>query len=181
MNRIQKQLTAEARVFHPRLLLAQLLLAPLPAFTGNAIRTQVLRMFGFRIGKRTAIFDVPIISGPDDIYNKLLIGSNCLISVQVYLDLADTITIGDGAAIGPQTMMVTGSHTIGAPQLRLGPMIPMPISIGRGVWLGARCTVLPGVTIGDGAVIAAGSVVTKDIPPNTLAAGTPATIKRNLD
>ena len=181
MNRIRKQITAEARVFHPRLLLAQLLLAPLPAFTGNAIRTQVLRMFGFQIGKRTAIFDVPIISGPDDIYKKLTIGNNCLISVQVYLDLADSITIGDGAAIGPQTMMVTGSHAIGEPHFRLGHMIPMPISIGRGVWLGARCTILPGVTIGDGAVIAAGSIVTKDIPPNSLAAGVPATIKRNLE
>jgi acetyltransferase-like isoleucine patch superfamily enzyme len=54
----------------------------------------------------------------------------------------------------------------------------MPVTIGDNVWMGARVTVLPGVTIGENAVIGAGSVVTKDIPPNAIAVGNPAQVLR---
>jgi acetyltransferase-like isoleucine patch superfamily enzyme len=139
-----------------------------------------MRMFGFHIGPRTHLFDVPMIFGPDDIYGKLSIGSDCKISVQVYIDLADTVTIGDRASIGQQSMLITGNHAIGHPDLRLGRLVPMPICIGNGAWLGARCTILPGVTIGDGAVVGAGSVVTKDVPPHTFVVGFPAVPKKKL-
>jgi acetyltransferase-like isoleucine patch superfamily enzyme len=57
-------------------------------------------------------------------------------------------------------------------------MIPAPIVIGRKVWLGAAATVLPGVTIGDGAIVGAGAVVTKDVPANAIVAGVPAKLIR---
>ena len=60
-------------------------------------------------------------------------------------------------------------------------MHPAPVVIGKNVWLGASVTVVPGVTIGDNAVIAAGAVVTKDVPANTIAAGVPAKVIRELD
>ena len=59
-------------------------------------------------------------------------------------------------------------------------MLPAPIRIGRHVWIGANATVLPGVTIGDGAIIAAGAVVTRDVPENAIVGGVPARIMRQF-
>ena len=76
---------------------------------------------------------------------------------------------------------MTNTHKLGTAEQRATDLIAHPIAIGDGAWLGARCTVLPGVTVGAGAVVAAGSVVTKDVPPNALAAGVPAVVKRMMD
>jgi len=59
-------------------------------------------------------------------------------------------------------------------------VIPAPVHIGRDVWIGANAVILPGVTIGDGAVIAAGAVVTKDVPENTVAGGVPAKVIKSV-
>ena len=59
-------------------------------------------------------------------------------------------------------------------------MFPGPIRIGRNVWIGAHATILRNVTIGDGAVVAAGAVVTKDVPPNTVVAGVPARVIKTI-
>lgn len=56
----------------------------------------------------------------------------------------------------------------------------MPVTIGNDVWIGGRAIVLPGVTVGDGSVVGAGSVVTKDVPPLSLVAGNPAVVMRKL-
>jgi maltose O-acetyltransferase len=71
-------------------------------------------------------------------------------------------------------MFCTSTHEIGSRERRGGKSISIPIKVGNGCWIGARSMILPGVTIGDGCIIAAGSVVTKDCEPNGLYAGTPA-------
>lgn len=81
------------------------------------------------------------------------------------------ITIGDGSQIGHKVTLATLNHGI-APQQR-GTLYPAPIAIGKNVWIGTGTTVIPGVTIGDNSIIGAGSVVTKDIPDNTIAVGNP--------
>lgn len=87
------------------------------------------------------------------------------------------ITIGEGAHIGPDAVLMDGdSHAISP---RSGP-ISAPIEIGDHVWIGARAMVLKGVKIGDGAVVAAASVVTKDVEPGTLVAGSPARYVRDV-
>ena len=64
---------------------------------------------------------------------------------------------------------------------RRGDLEPAPIRVGNDVWIGANATVLPGVTVGDGAVIAAGAVVTRDVPPMTVVGGVPAKIIKHID
>ncbi len=88
------------------------------------------------------------------------------------------IFIGDGALIGHNTVLATLNHGL-LPEERHD-LIPKPIHIGRNVWIGSNSTILSGVTIGDNAVIGAGSVVTKDIPENMIAVGTPAKVVRSI-
>lgn len=77
-------------------------------------------------------------------------------------------------------MLATLNHGLEAEEERHD-LFPAPIHIGRNVWIGANATVLPGVTIGDHAVIAAGAVVTKDVPANTVVGGVPAKVIRMMD
>ena len=107
-------------------------------------------------------------------------GKNIHIGQHVFINTGCTmqdqggIYIYDGALIGHHATLVTLNHDLD-PDHR-GDLHPAPIHIGKKVWLGANVTVLPGVSIGDGAVVAAGAVVTKDVPDNTIAAGVPAKI-----
>ena len=90
------------------------------------------------------------------------------------------IDIGDDVMIGPNVQLISSGHPLD-PALRRKQITTGPIRIGRGVWLAAGATVLQGVEVGDDAVVAAGAVVTKDVPPRTLVAGVPAQVVRALD
>ena len=82
------------------------------------------------------------------------------------------ITIDDGVLIGHNAVLATLNHNQD-PEKRDN-LLPAPIHIGKRVWLGANVTILPGVTIGDNAIVAAGAVVAKDVQPNTVVGGVPA-------
>lgn len=166
--------------WHWRWLLAQCLLAPLPLHVGNRVRAYVMRLAGFDIGHGTVIWETPRITGTGDLYSRLHIGKFCWINVGTFFNLGSTITLGDRVGVGHEVMFLTETHDIGTPDRRTGPVVPMPIKVGAGVWIGARATILPGVTIGEGAVVAAGSLVTKDVPPNVLVAGVPAKVIKEL-
>lgn len=88
------------------------------------------------------------------------------------------ITIGDGTQIGHNVVLATLNHSLNPANRK--DVIPAPIHIGRDVWIGANAVILPGVTIGDGAVIAAGAVVTKNVPENTVAGGVPARVIKTI-
>ena len=94
-------------------------------------------------------------------------GYNCTI-----LDMTEVI-IGDNCMIGPNVGIYTAGHAI-EPKDRNKGGYAIPIKIGNDVWIGGSCTILPGVTIGDNSIIAAGSVVIKDVPSNVIMAGNPA-------
>lgn len=89
------------------------------------------------------------------------------------------IYIGDHALIGHNVVLATLNHHQN-PQKR-GNLIPSAIRIGNRVWIGSHATVLPGVTIGDGAIIAAGAVVTRDVPENCIFGGVPAKFIKKVD
>jgi len=98
----------------------------------------------------------------------------------VWASPSSKIIFGDNLLMGPGAKIFSSNHgtQIGLP-MNIQPPLEKDISIGNDVWLGANAVVLAGVTIGDGAIVAAGSVVTKDIPPYTIVAGVPAApIKR---
>ena len=95
------------------------------------------------------------------------------------LDEAE-VRIGDNVFIGPNCSLITIIHAFEPEQRNAGVMAANPVTIGDNVWIAANVVVLPGVEIGDGAIIGAGSVVTKSIPANTLAAGNPCRVIREI-
>lgn len=111
-------------------------------------------------------------------------GKNIRIGKNVFINSGCTfmdrggITIGDDAFIGPNVCLITENHGL-APNARRS-LISKPIVLESNVWIGARAIVLGGVTVGKNSVIGAGSVVTKDVPPNTVVVGNPARPIKNL-
>lgn len=102
------------------------------------------------------------------------------INHNAYLMDGGSITIGSHCFIGPNCGMYTATHPIAAELRNRGLEKALPIVIGNNCWLGSNVTILPGVTIGDNAVIGAGSVVTKDVPANVVASGNPCRIIRPI-
>ncbi|MCU1741496.1 acyltransferase [Pseudomonas sp. 20S_6.2_Bac1] len=90
------------------------------------------------------------------------------------------ILLGARCDIGHGVEFIPGSHEIGSSHRRAGTGTALPITVGAGCWLGAKSLVLGGVSIGEGAIVAAGSVVTRDVAPNTMVAGVPAVMKKQL-
>jgi len=97
----------------------------------------------------------------------------------VMLDVCP-ITIGDNTMFGPRVSLLTASHPIDADIRNSGLELGSPITIGNNVWLGGGVIVNPGVSIGDNCVIGSGSVVTKDIPANSIAVGNPCRVIREI-
>lgn len=93
---------------------------------------------------------------------------------------ANTITIGDHVLIGPRVGLYTANHAIDAGERIAGGCYARPIVIGDGVWVDGNVDIMGGVTIGENSIIGAGSVVTKSIPPNVIAAGTPCRVIREI-
>jgi maltose O-acetyltransferase len=94
------------------------------------------------------------------------------------LDMAE-VRIGDNCMIGPNVGLYTSGHSI-EPKDRNKSGYGIPITIGNDVWIGGSCVILPGITIGNNSIIAAGSVVTKDVPANSIVAGNPAKVLKSI-
>ena len=112
-------------------------------------------------------------------YNTTL-GDNCFINVNCKLMDSGKITIGNNVFIAPNVCIITEEHAMDAAQRAAGLEYTHPVTIGDNVWIAAGAQVLPGVTIGEGSVIGAGSVVTRDVPPYSLAVGNPCRVIRQL-
>lgn len=106
------------------------------------------------------------------------IGQNVFINFDcVFLDLGG-ITIEDNVQIAPKVCLLTESHPLNPTERQS--LISKPIQIKKNAWIGANATILQGVTIGENAIVAAGAVVSKDVPDNTVVAGIPAKIIKNI-
>ncbi len=179
-QKLKSLLYEETFGFDPVWQLAKFFLLPLPRYTGGRARVQILRSLGFQIGHGTTMWDTPKFVGGRPLNKKISIGNSCLLTIDSYWDLAAPIRLGNFVTLAPQVMLLTGSHDFHDPRNRAGKLEACPVTICDGVWLGARSMILPGVTVGEGAIVGAGAVVTKDVPPHTLVAGVPAVCIRKL-
>ncbi|MDR6499207.1 sugar O-acetyltransferase [Burkholderia sp. MS455] len=104
---------------------------------------------------------------------NVFVNQNC-----TFYDLGG-LEIGDDVMIGPNVSLITSGHPV-EPSRRRDFVVAKPIAIERNVWVGAGATIIGGVTVGEHSVVAAGAVVTRDVPPNTLVGGNPATVIRSI-
>lgn len=147
---------------------------------GRILRPKILRTLGFSIGKNVK-FASGIVFNRNK--NNISLGDNTRINSNVYFDPAGAyIKIGEYCDIGFNTVFACGNHKLKS-DLRghREDATCRPIIIENFVWIGCNVVVLGGVTVGEGSVVAAGSVVTDDVPPNVLVAGVPARQIKTLE
>ena len=110
---------------------------------------------------------------------NIFIGENIFINCCCHFQDQGGIYIGDGTLIGSYVVMATINH--GQKPLQRSDNFPVPIHIGKNVWIGSHATIFPGVTIGDNAIVAAGAVVSKDVPENAVIGGVPAKMIKYIE
>jgi acetyltransferase-like isoleucine patch superfamily enzyme len=116
---------------------------------------------------------------------ELIIGDRVSLNYRGVISVRDSVRIGDDTLIAGEVAIFDNTNHPVSPAQRLARRPPSaaeigPVVIGRNVWIGLRCMIMRGVTIGDNAVVAAGSVVTRSVPPNTVVAGNPAVVIKCL-
>jgi maltose O-acetyltransferase len=146
----------------------------LPILPGE-LRVAILRACGLTIGAGSTIRSGCIFTD-----KQVSLGDGCFVNFGVTFDAAAPITIGDNVTIAYGVTLATSTHEIGDSTSRAGDQRKEPIRIEDGCWLGARSTVLPGVSVGSGCIIAAGALVARDCEPNGLYGGVPARRLREL-
>lgn len=181
LARVKKSWRANARKVHPRLALVQLAVRLLPQDMFNHRRTALYRLAGLRLGRGTQILGTLRLLGWDDMTRFLEIGDEVAMGAPCTISLCAPVRIGHRVHTGQDVMILSGTHDIAGPERRCGPYNYKPVEIGEGSWIGARVLILPGVTIGAGCVVAAGAVVTRSMPPNSMIAGNPARVVGKLD
>jgi len=138
-------------------------------FPSHTLRLLVLRRMGMKTGKRVTVYAYGEIRSPW----KIKIGNNSIVGHYCLLDGRRSIEIGENVNISRGVWIWTLQH---GPQSPTFATKGVPVIIKDYVWLGARCMILPGCEIGEGAVVAAGSVVTHSVPPYAIVGGVPAKI-----
>jgi maltose O-acetyltransferase len=179
--KLQRDVREEVANFDPRFTFCRLLIGLIPPLVGNRLRTKILRWAGVAIGRGTTVGGMLSVHGGGRPASRVRIGTNCWINDSCVFDASATITIGDNVALGQGVMILTNTHELGPSDYRAGRLISLPVVVGDGAWIGARTTVLPGVTIGPGAIVAAGALVKNPVAANTMVAGVPARQVRALD
>lgn len=114
-----------------------------------------------------------------DFGKNITFGKDVFVNSGCHFQDQGGITIGDGSLIGHNVVLATINHDLDPRNNRKNHYAP--INIGNHVWIGSNATILPGVTIGDWAVVAAGAVVTKDVPPYTVVGGIPAKVLKTIE
>ena len=137
------------------------------------LRDVIIEKLGIQMPKTSTIVQPFHI----DMADGLQIGENVFINYNCSMMSCGGIIIEDDVQIGPNVMLVTTNHDFNHREW----VLHKPIVIRKGAWIGGRSLILPGVTVGENAVVAGGAVVTKDVEPNTIVGGNPARVIKRLD
>ncbi|MBC3787315.1 sugar O-acetyltransferase [Spirosoma utsteinense] len=144
------------------------------ATSTDQVRTQLSNIIGTEIDPSTTVFP-PFHT---NFGRSIRLGKNIFINHACsFLDIGG-ISIEDDVQIGPRVNLTSENHPLDPADRTT--LIPRPIVIKRNAWIGAGATILPGVTIGENSIVAAGAVVSRDVPPNTVVAGVPAKVVKAL-
>jgi acetyltransferase-like isoleucine patch superfamily enzyme len=149
--------------------------AHVPSFTLRHLWYR--RVLGIQLGQNAGVHMGAYVwfFGPREIRRiGVRIGRNTRIGRNCTIDARSPLTIGDNVALSPEVMILAGTHDVNDPEFADSEVGPWAVTIEDRVWIGTRAMIMPGVTVGRGAVVAAGSIVTKDVPPLTIVAGVPA-------
>jgi len=146
------------------------------------LRALWLRLLGARIGARAVLHDVRLFNAYRRGLAGLSIGRDCFLGDECLLDLAESITLEDQVTLAERVVVLTHLNVGYAdhPLQAHFPAMAAPVRLETGCFVGANVTILAGVTVGARAFVAAGSVVTADVPPKTLVAGVPARPVRTI-
>ncbi|MEI9953235.1 MAG: acyltransferase [Pseudomonadota bacterium] len=166
---------------HPRLLAINLAARLLPRGSAPSLRARLLASAGFRVGTGVKLQGMPKINGDAALYGNLSIGSECFIGADCVFDLGERITIGNRATLGHGVILLTSTHELDIREHRAGAIQLSPVTIGDGARLGAWVAILPGVTVGEGAIVEPGAVVNKDVEAGTRVGGVPAVVLKPLE
>ena len=133
----------------------------------HTIRNLIWKSVGVSLGKNSTLHTGVRVYDP----RNIKVGEGTIIGYGCFIDGRDKVTIGDHTDIASEVMIYSSEHDLSAPDFHA---VSEPVSIGDYVFIGPRAIILAGVKIGDGAVVAAGAVVTKDVPAYTIVGGVPA-------
>lgn len=145
-------------------------------YCNDTLRPRMLRRAGAKIGD-----DSVVLPGFEMTAGPLVIGNNTFINTNVRVECTGSVHIGAFCQIGPRVNFESVSHPLKPVFQSTRPVSTEPITVGDYVWIGANAIVLPGVTIGEGSIVAAGAVVTKDVAPYTVVGGIPAKKLQEID
>lgn len=115
-----------------------------------------------------------------DYGSNIFVGRNCFINYNCTILDNGKVTLGDNCLLAPNVSIYTAGHALHPDSRKLGDEYGVPIAVGDNVWIGGNTVILPGVHIGNNVVVGAGSVVTKDIPDWSFAAGNPCRVIRTI-
>jgi len=146
------------------------------------LRAGWLRLLGARIGRRTILHDVRFFNLYRRGFAGLTIGDDCFLGDECLLDLAEGIVLENQVTLAERVLILTHMNVGYAdhPLQAHFPAQAAPVRLSRGVFVGANATLLAGVTVGPESFVAAGSVVTHDVAPETVVGGVPARVLRSL-
>lgn len=144
----------------------------------RSLRAVLYRITGNEIGRKAQL-SPHLFLGPGK--GKLHVGGGTFINYNCFFDLGDDIFIGECCNIAMDVKFINGSHLIGNRDRRAGEGTTGKIVVGPGTWIGADTLILPGVTIGKGVIVGAGSLVTSDLADNAVYIGRPAKIHKLLE